>query len=146
MIGKTAKLTFQMVDTEVAPEDVTAGRTPPDDVVLPSDDGFQPVYVVKRRSVVTGEMLTSASGSHDENNAPAVAFSFNAIGTQRFAQVTSQNIGKPFAIVLDGRIISAPRINSAITGSAGARRRALHRRSRRTNWPCCSRPARCRPR
>ncbi len=119
VIGKTAKLTFQMVDAEVAPEDVTAGRVPPDDVVLPSDDGFQPVYVVKRRSVVTGEMLTSASGSHDENNAPAVAFSFNAIGTQRFAQVTSQNIGKPFAIVLDGRIISAPRINSAITGGSG---------------------------
>jgi preprotein translocase subunit SecD len=119
VIGKTAKLTFQMVDVNVAPEDVTAGRVPPDDVLLPSDDGFQPVYVVKRRSVVTGEMLTSASGSHDENNAPAVAFSFNAIGTQRFAQVTSQNIGKPFAIVLDGRVISAPRINTAITGGSG---------------------------
>ncbi|MDB5481518.1 MAG: secD [Caulobacteraceae bacterium] len=119
VIGKTAKLSFQMVDTEVAPEDVAAGRIPPDDILLPSDDGFAPAYVVKRRSVVTGEMLTSASGSHDENNAPAVAFSFNAIGTQRFAQVTSQNIGKPFAIVLDGRVISAPRINSAITGGSG---------------------------
>ena len=119
VIGKTAKLSFQMVDAEIAPEDVTAGRVPPDDILLPSDDGFAPVYVVKRRSVVTGEMLTSASGSHDENNAPAVGFSFNAIGTQRFAQVTSQNIGKPFAIVLDGRIISAPRINSAITGGSG---------------------------
>jgi preprotein translocase subunit SecD len=119
VIGKTAKLTFQMVDQAIAPEDVTAGRVPPDDVVLPSDDGVQPVWVVKRRSVVTGEMLTNASGAHDENNAPAVAFSFNAIGTQRFAQVTSQNIGKPFAIVLDGRIISAPRINSAITGGNG---------------------------
>jgi preprotein translocase subunit SecD len=119
VIGKTAKLTFQMVDSEIAPEDVAAGRIPPDDVLLPSDDGFAPAYVVKRRSVVTGEMLTSASGSHDENNLPAVAFSFNAIGTQRFAQVTSQNLGKPFAIVLDGRIISAPRINSAITGGSG---------------------------
>jgi preprotein translocase subunit SecD len=119
VIGKTAKLSFQMVDTDVSPEDVQAGRLPPDDEVLPSDDGFAPVYVVKRRSVVTGEMLTSASGSHDENNAPAVAFSFNAQGTQRFGQVTTQNIGKPFAIVLDGRIISAPRINSAITGGNG---------------------------
>ena len=119
VIGKTAKLTFEMVDGDVAPEDIAAGRIPPDDIILPSDDGFQPTYVVKKRSVVTGEMLTSASGSHDENNAPAVAFSFNAIGTQRFAQVTSQNIGKPFAIVLDGRVISAPRINSAITGGNG---------------------------
>jgi preprotein translocase subunit SecD len=64
-------------------------------------------------------MLTNASGSTDENNQPAVAFSFNGQGTRRFAEVTSANIGKPFAIVLDGRIISAPRINSAITGGNG---------------------------
>ena len=119
VIGKTAKLTFQMVDGDVSPEDIAAARIPPDDEVLPSDDGFAPAYVVKRRSVVTGEMLTSASGSHDENNSPAVAFSFNGQGSARFAQVTSQNIGKPFAIVLDKRIISAPRINSAITGGSG---------------------------
>jgi preprotein translocase subunit SecD len=119
VIGKTAKLTFQMVDSDVDPQDVSAGRIPPDDELLPSDDGYAPFYVVKKRSVVTGEMLTNASGSHDEGNNPAVAFSFNAIGTQRFAQVTSQNVGKPFAIVLDKRIISAPRINSAITGGNG---------------------------
>ena len=119
VIGKTAKLTFQMVDVDAAPEDVAAGRIPPDDELLPSDDGFAPAYVVKKRSVVTGEMLTSASGSHDENNAPAVGFSFNAVGTQRFAQVTTQNVGKPFAIVLDKRVISAPRINGAITGGSG---------------------------
>jgi len=119
VIGKTAKLTFEMVDGDVSPEDIAAGRIPPDDIQLPSDDGFAPLYVVKRRSVVTGEMLTGASGSHDENNAPAVAFSFNAMGTQRFAQVTSQNVGKPFAIVLDGRVISAPQIRNAITGGSG---------------------------
>jgi preprotein translocase subunit SecD len=119
IIGKTAKLTFQMVDSDVAPEDLAAGRIPPDDELIPSDDGFAPAYVVKRRSVVTGEMLTGASGAHDENNAPAVAFNFNAQGSQRFAQVTSQNVGKPFAIVLDKRIIQAPRINGPITGGSG---------------------------
>jgi len=119
VIGKTAKLTFQMVDSDVAPQDMAAGRIPPEDQLLASDDGFAPAYVVKRRSVVTGEMLTNASGSTDENNQPAVAFSFNGQGTRRFAEVTTQNIGKPFAIVLDGRVISAPRINSAITGGNG---------------------------
>jgi preprotein translocase subunit SecD len=119
VIGKTAKLTFQMVDTALAPEDVAAGRIPPDDEVLPSDDGFAPTYVVKRRSVVTGEMLTAASGSHDENNLPSVAFSFNGQGTRRFAEISTQNIGKPFAIVLDKRIISAPVIHTAITGGSG---------------------------
>ncbi len=119
VIGKTAKLSFQMVDSDVSPEDIAAARVPPDDEVLLSDDGFSTTYVVKKRSVVTGEMLTSASASRDESNAPAVGFSFNAQGTQRFAQVTTQNIGKPFAIVLDKRVISAPRINSAITGGSG---------------------------
>ncbi|HEY5072924.1 MAG TPA: protein translocase subunit SecD [Caulobacteraceae bacterium] len=119
VIGKTAKLTFQMVDTDVAPQDISAGRIPPDDQLVPSDDGFAPAYVVKRRAVVTGEMLTNASEGSDENSAPAVNFSFNGQGTRRFAEVTSQNIGKPFAIVLDNRIISAPNIRTAITGGSG---------------------------
>jgi preprotein translocase subunit SecD len=119
VIGKTAKLTFQMVDGDVAPSDITAGRIPPEDVLLPSDDGYTPAYVVKKRAVVTGEMLTNASGSTDENGSPAVAFSFNGQGTSRFASVTSQNVGKPFAIILDGRVISAPVIHTAITGGNG---------------------------
>ncbi|HEY5289094.1 MAG TPA: protein translocase subunit SecD, partial [Caulobacteraceae bacterium] len=119
IIGKTAKLTFQMVDTAVTPDEIAAGGIPPDDEALPSDDGFAPSYVLKKRSVVTGEMLTSASGSHDENNLPSVAFSFNGQGTRRFAEVSTQNIGKNFAIVLDKRVISAPVIRSAITGGSG---------------------------
>ena len=119
VIGKTAKLTFQMVDMEVSPEDVAAGRLPADDELLPSEDGFHPAYVVKRRSVVTGEMLTSASSSHDENNRPDISFAFNSQGARRFAETTSQNIGKPFAIVIDKRVISAPVINGAITGGSG---------------------------
>jgi len=119
VIGKTAKLTFQMVDMDVSPEDVAAGRVPADDEMLPSEDGFRPAYVVKRRSVVTGEMLTSASASHDENNRPDISFAFNGQGARRFAETTSQNIGKPFAIVLDKRVISAPVINGAITGGSG---------------------------
>ncbi len=119
VIGKTAKLTFQMVDSEVTAEELAAGGVPPDDEVLPSDDGFTRSYVVKRRSVVTGEMLTAASGSHDESNLPSVAFSFNGQGTRRFAEVSSNNIGKNFAIVLDKRIISAPVIRTAITGGSG---------------------------
>jgi preprotein translocase subunit SecD len=119
VIGKTAKLTFQLVDTTVAAEDIAAGRLPPDVETLPSDDGYAPAYVVKRRALVTGEMLTSASGSHDENNAPAVAFAFNSQGTSRFAEATRENVGKPFAIVLDKRVISAPNIRTAITGGTG---------------------------
>ncbi len=121
VIGKTAKLTFQMVDSEVAPEDIAAGRVPPDDEMLPAAPGEQgpPSYLVKRRSLVTGEMLTQASAGHDENNQPDINFAFNGNGSRRFAEATAANIGKPFAIVLDKQVISAPRINSAITAGSG---------------------------
>ncbi|MBV8683409.1 MAG: protein translocase subunit SecD [Caulobacteraceae bacterium] len=119
VIGKTAKLTFQMVDSQISPEDMQAGRIPPDDQVLPSDDGHSAAYVVKKRALVTGEMLTAASPSHDQNNQPDINFAFNSQGTRRFSEATSQNIGKPFAIVLDGRVISAPVIQTAITGGSG---------------------------
>jgi SecD/SecF fusion protein len=119
VIGKTAKLTFQMVDTNVAPEDVAAGRIPPDDEVLQSDSGAAAPLIVKRRSVVTGEMLTAASAGHDQDNEPDINFAFNSQGARRFAEATSQNIGKPFAIVMDGKWISAPNIESAITTGSG---------------------------
>ena len=120
IIGKTAKLTFQMVDTTVSPADIAAGRIPAEDEILQSDQVGGPPMIVKRRSVVTGEMLTKASADHDPNtNSPDVDFSFNGIGTQRFAEVTSQNIGKPFAIVLDKKYIEAPTIRSAIVGGSG---------------------------
>jgi preprotein translocase subunit SecD len=119
LIGKTAKLTFQMVDVSITPDDMAAGRIPPDDEILPSDDKYAPAYVVKKRAVVTGEMLTRANLTTDENGQPAVGFSFNGVGTRRFGEVTSQNIGKPFAIVLDKRVISAPRIQTAITAGTG---------------------------
>jgi SecD/SecF fusion protein len=121
VIGKTAKLTFQMVDSDVAPEDIAAGRIPPEDEILPAAPGEQgpPSYVVRRRAFVTGEMLTQASAGHDENNQPDINMAFNGDGARRFAEVTAANIGKPFAIVLDKQVISAPRINSAITGGSG---------------------------
>ncbi|HEX4740311.1 MAG TPA: protein translocase subunit SecD, partial [Caulobacteraceae bacterium] len=119
VIGKTAKLTFQMVDSSVSADDLQAGRIPPDDQLLPSDDGHAPAYVLKKRSVVTGEMLTGASPNHDQNNLPDINFAFNSQGTRRFAEASSQNIGKLFAIVLDGRVISAPVIQTAITGGTG---------------------------
>jgi SecD/SecF fusion protein len=119
VIGKTAKLSFQMVDQTVAPDDIKEGRIPPEDELIPSDDGHTAFYVVKKRAGVTGEMLTGAAGSHDQNSLPAVAFTLNGVGAQRFAQITAGNIGKPFAIVLDKRVLSAPVIQGAIPGGSG---------------------------
>ncbi|HEY8574578.1 protein translocase subunit SecD [Phenylobacterium sp.] len=120
IIGQTAKLTFQMVDETVRPEDIAAGRIPPGSELLPSEDGYAPSYVVRKRAVVTGEMLTDAQGSFDpQTGAPEVNFRFNGQGARRFGDVTRDNIGKRFAIVLDKKIISAPTIQSAITGGNG---------------------------
>lgn len=120
LIGQTAKLTFQMVDETVTAQDLAEGRVPPDSVVLPSSDGYSPAYVVKRRALVTGEMLTDArQGNDPQTTQPVVNFRFNSQGARRFGDVTSRNIGKRFAIVLDDKIISAPVIQSAITGGNG---------------------------
>jgi len=120
VIGKTAKLTFQLVDTTVTTEDLKAGRVPPDDELLPSDDHYQEFYVVKRRAIVDGGMLTDAHADHDQQTSnPDIAFAFNGMGAQRFGETTSENVDKPFAIVIDKRVISAPKINGPILGGSG---------------------------
>lgn len=120
VIGQTAKLTFHMVDDSVTPQELAAGRVPPGSQVLPSTDGYSPGYLVKRRALVTGEMLTDARQSNDpQTTAPVVNFRFNSQGARRFGEATTNNIGKRFAIVLDDTIISAPVIQTAITGGSG---------------------------
>jgi preprotein translocase subunit SecD len=120
VIGKTAKLTFQMVDESVSPAEIAAGRIPPGSELLPSEDGYAASYVVRKRALVDGGMLTDAQMKFDQQtNLPVVTFRFNGQGARRFGDVTSQNIGKRFAIVLDNKIISAPVIQGAITGGSG---------------------------
>jgi preprotein translocase subunit SecD len=119
IIGQTAKLTFQMVDDTVSPEDLQAGRAPPGTVILPSEEKYETQLAVKRRVLVDGGMLTSATSSFDQNGRPDINFRFNAQGARRFAEATSNNVGKRFAIVLDNKIISAPTIQTPITGGQG---------------------------
>jgi preprotein translocase subunit SecD len=120
VIGQTAKLSFQMVDETASPADAAGGRVPPGSEVLVSTDGFAPSYVVKKRLVVTGEMLTNASPGFDQQSGrPVVQFRFNGIGSRRFGDITRQNIGKRFAIVLDKKVISAPVIQGVINGGSG---------------------------
>lgn len=121
VIGQTAKLTFQMVDDSVDPALISEGRTPPGTELLPSTDGYRPFYVVNKRALVTGEMLTDARQANDpQSGQPVVSFRFDSTGARRFGEATrAENVGKAFAIILDGKIISAPRINEPITGGSG---------------------------
>jgi preprotein translocase subunit SecD len=119
VIGQTAKLTFQMVDDTVTADDTKAGRVPPGSVLLQSEEKFETELVVKKRVLIDGGMLTSAVSAFDQNGRPDINFRLNGQGARRFAEVSSANIGKRFAIVLDNKVISAPTIQSAITGGSG---------------------------
>jgi preprotein translocase subunit SecD len=117
LIGQTAQLTFQMVDVENSIQEALAGAVPPDAEVLFDEAGAP--YLVKKRILVSGENLTKAEVTADQNNRTAIGFRFDGAGARRFGEATAANIGRPFAIILDGKVISAPRINSAITGGSG---------------------------
>jgi preprotein translocase subunit SecD len=118
LLGKTAKLTFRFVNDDVAPEDVAAKRVPAGSEILPSAEDPKRVEVVSRRIMLTGEMLVDAQTSF-QDAMPVVSFTFDSIGAKKFAEATSTNVGKRFAIVLDNQVISAPVIREAILGGRG---------------------------
>lgn len=120
IIGQTAKLTFQMVDTSVPVQDAMKNRPPPGDSILYSQDDPPIPYLVENRVIVSGEDLSNATPTYNsQTNEPVVSFTFNSRGATRFGQATQQNVGKPFAIVLDNQIISAPVIREPILGGSG---------------------------
>ncbi len=115
LIGQTARLEFKLVDLSANPADVQAGRAPPGSQVLPLADGTG-FMAVKRRVMVSGEQLTDAKQSYDQDGRPDISITFNSAGARRFARATQENVGKPFAIILDDKVLSAPNINEPILG------------------------------
>jgi preprotein translocase subunit SecD len=116
LIGTTAQLTFHAV--EGVTED-GAARVGADELLYPSLDEEGVFYRLERTPVVTGEDLTDSQPAFDQNGLPAVTFRFNPTGARAFGAFTSQNVGAPFAIALDGEVITAPTIREAITGGSG---------------------------
>jgi preprotein translocase subunit SecD len=115
LIGQTARLEFKLVDTSANPQEVQQGRAPPGSQVLPLADGTGAI-AVKRRVMVSGEQLTDAKQGFDQDNRPDINITFNSTGARRFGRVTQENVNKPFAIILDDKILSAPNINEPILG------------------------------
>ena len=115
LLGQTARLTFQLVDTRTtADEAKRTGRVPPGSQLLESVNKGEPNYIVEKRVMVSGEMLENASAAFDQNGRPSVNFQLNAAGGRKFGRVTAENIGRPFAIILDGKVVSAPVIQAQI--------------------------------
>jgi len=118
LIGKTAKLEFKLVDTTADLAKAAAGQVPIGDEVLKMQTGAP--IVVQRQAIITGTDLKRAQQSYDENNLASVAIDFNSRGARAFAETTQVNVGKPFAIILDDVVLSAPTIQTAILGGSAS--------------------------
>ena len=116
IIGVTAQLTFNPVVSRTTDPDTRAGVG---NLLLPSVDDAGTYYIIEKAFVVSGEDLVDAQPSFDENGRPAVNFRFDTTGARKFGNYTAENIGSPFAIVLDNEVISAPVIQSHIAGGSG---------------------------
>jgi preprotein translocase subunit SecD len=115
LLGKTARLEFKLVDLNADPAQVAQGRAPVGSQVLPQQGGGG--MAVIRRAIVTGDRLIDATQGFDQTtNEPVVNIRFDTAGSKAFGRVTQQNVGKPFAIVLDDVILSAPSIREPILG------------------------------
>jgi preprotein translocase subunit SecD len=126
LLGKTAKMAFHLVDESVDINDAMHGKVPPGTRILYGDEkevmsNGKPVpYAIKSRVMLGGDMLVDASPTFDgQTNEPVVSFRFNTQGAQHFGEITRDNVGKRFAVVLDDKVITAPVIRSAILGGTG---------------------------
>ncbi|GAA0573504.1 protein translocase subunit SecD [Caenispirillum bisanense] len=123
LIGQTAKLTLHMVDHDADLQEAMRGRVPPGSMLVQSAEasapgGQQVPYVVRRKVEVAGDRLTDAQPSF-QNGQPVVSFRFDTAGARQFGNVTTANTGRQLAILLDDKVISAPRINEPIVGGSG---------------------------
>ncbi|HWK41384.1 MAG TPA: protein translocase subunit SecD [Croceibacterium sp.] len=122
LLGQTAELEFKLVDMDALPANVAQGIAPPGSEIVPyakGTPGEGTAIAVKRLGGIRGDSLTNAQQTFEQQtNSPVVSIQFDPQGGARFARLTSQNVGKPFAIILDGEVISAPNINEPILGGS----------------------------
>jgi len=123
ILTEQAKMTFHLMD-EINPFPTSkSGQRNPSTTILDGynnrpDDLTQQYYMIKNRTLIEGDMLTDARAIF-QNARPVINFKFNTIGAKKFAKITRENVNKPFAIVLDGKVLTAPNINEPIVGGSG---------------------------
>ena len=119
LIGQTAKMTFHLVNENVSNEQIASGRAPNGTEFLPYMDMGGQLIPVYSRVEVSGESLKDSQAEFDQNNMPVVSTVFDASGARRFAKLTTEHVNERFAIVLDGKVLSAPVIREPIPGGRG---------------------------
>lgn len=122
LLGQTAKLEFKLVDTTALPADIVQGIAPLGSEIVPyaADSDYAGTSIaVKRLGGIKGDSLTNAQqGFAQQTNEPVVNIQFDQQGGRKFARLTSENVNRPFAIILDGEVLSAPNINEPILGGS----------------------------
>ena len=120
LVGQTAQLTFHMVQTESSSDQAKTTPVAAGSLQYPDANTAGVVYVVDQVPLMTGEDLRDAQEAFDQTtNAPVVNFTLTIGGAKKFGDITAKNVGKPFAIVLDDKVISAPVIQQPILGGSG---------------------------
>ena len=115
ILGSTAQMSFHMLSVEA----MSSGRVPANARIMPAAQGTES-YPVERRVALGGDRLADARAGFDQQTGePVVTFRFDATGAREFGEITRKNVGRPFAIVLDGKVLSAPVIREPITGGTG---------------------------
>ncbi len=119
LIGQTAKMTFHLVNESVTREQIGTGRAPAGTEFMPYMEDATQLVPVYTHIEVSGESLKDSQADFDQNNAPVVTTVFDATGARRFAKLTTEHVHERFAIVLDGKVLSAPTIREPIPGGRG---------------------------
>lgn len=118
LLGRTAELEFKLVDTNALASDIQQGIAPPGSEIVPYAPGTDlegSAIAVRRLGGIRGNSLTGARQGFDaRDNRPVVDITFDQQGGARFARLTQENVGRPFAMILDGQVLSAPNINEPI--------------------------------
>ena len=119
LIGKTAKMSFHLVNENITSEQIASNRAPSGTMFLESMDNPGQKIAVYSRVEVSGDSLKNSEASFDQNNMPVVTTEFDASGARRFAKLTTEHVNERFAIVLDDKVLSAPNIREPIPGGRG---------------------------
>ncbi|MFZ5609876.1 MAG: protein translocase subunit SecD [Pseudomonadota bacterium] len=119
VLGRTAQMTFHMVAEEVSPQDIERNRLPIGTRAYPMADQPELKLALREPPQLSGDRLKDARAAYDQNGQPAVAFTMDATGAAVFSKITRENIGRRFAIVLDGEIVTAPVIQGVIPSGSG---------------------------
>lgn len=119
LIGRTAKMSFHLVNENITSEQIESGRAPSGTMFLDYMDNPGQKIAVYSRVEVSGDSLKNSEASFDQNNMPVVTTEFDASGARRFAKLTTEHVNERFAIVLDDKVLSAPNIREPIPGGRG---------------------------